>query len=75
MPPHLQAAVLSTLRQAPPRRDAMEAWFPFLPLCRAGLAVAVGLALLSLLLGLRPLPPDPEDGNFPNPVLELTYLP
>jgi hypothetical protein len=68
----VQARVLAALRRGPAGTDP---WFAFLPLCRAGLAVAVSLALLAVLVGLRPVPEELDEPDFPNPVVELTYLP
>lgn len=69
----VESRVLAALRRAGPA--GTDPWFAFLPLCRAGLAVAVCLAALALLVGLRPVADDVEEADFPNPVVELTYLP
>jgi hypothetical protein len=68
----VEARVLAALRGM---AGGADPWFAFLPLCRAGLAVALSLAVLALLVGLRPLPDEHDEPDFPNPVVELTYLP
>lgn len=68
----LEARVLAALRQGPRPDD----WFAFLPLFRGGLAVAVGVALIALAIGLRDTtPPVNEESFILDSTLELTYLP
>jgi len=71
----LEAGVLAALRRA--RAGEADPWGAFLPLFRAGLAVAACVALLALAVGLRSAtPPETDETAFlAIPTLELSYVP
>jgi len=69
-----EAGVLAALHRPPGDTDE---WFAFLPLFRAGLAVAACLALIALAASWRPDSPSESDESafLVTPAIELTYLP
>ena len=77
VPRSVEAGVLAELRAQPTAER--DPWFAFLPLFRAGLAVAASLVLLAVLIGLKPATPAPsleaEEDVFLTSAIELNYLP
>lgn len=72
----VEAAALAGLRQGQAGSREADDWFAFLPIFRAGLAVAAAVALLALAVSFRvAAPPEADEIQFLAPVQELTYAP